>query len=259
MSASAPLVSLESTVRQVGAALGVPTCQALTHTHDTLDTWENLFPTSTDAGLLRAGGGDGARGQACVGGGGTPAGRTRGGPGPCPPPPPATSPRRPFPSSRCPLLPPPDTPLLPWPTLWVFSRGGCLQLQPLPARRPLRERWRGLPVCLPRGLLRLSLRDRWGSPLPAPCTPIHPLHVQLQAVPPPEGPSSRPPQGPGAPRSSWREPLTREPVWAPRGPGRGQGLPWPWPAAAPTPPPATPAPCLPAAHLPRAGGLICAV
>lgn len=50
-----------------------------------------------------------------------------------------------------------DTPLPLWPTLWVFSRGGCLSPQPLPARRPLRERRGRLLVCLPGGLLRLPL------------------------------------------------------------------------------------------------------
>lgn len=137
LSASVPPLSLVPTARQVGAALGVPTCRALTHTHDAPDAQEDLFATSTDAGLLGAGGGDSARGQD--------SGGTREGPGahqgcgspPARPLPPATSPRCPFPSSRCPLLPPPDTPLLPWPTLWVFSRGGRLRLQPLPARRPL--------------------------------------------------------------------------------------------------------------------------
>lgn len=137
LSASAPPLSLAPTARQVGAALGVPTCRALTHTHNAPDAWENLFATSTDAGLLRAGGGDSARGQDSGGKRGGPGARQGRGSPPARPLPPATSPRRPFPSSRCPLLPPPDTPLLPWPTLWVFSRGGRLRLQPLPAWRPL--------------------------------------------------------------------------------------------------------------------------
>ena len=186
LSASAPRASLESTARQVGAALGgSPRARPQPH------PLGPRHPGRTSCQRTETLGRSESRGMGAVpvalpdrtAGGGAPGGRRRGGPGarqgggarrqPLPPtglpaaPPhaPARPPScLPFPSSRCPLLPPPDTPLPPWPTLWVFSRGGRLRLQALPARRPVRERWRGLPVCLPRGLLRLPLRDRWGPP-----------------------------------------------------------------------------------------------
>lgn len=115
---------------------------ALTHIRDALDA---LFTTSIDPGPLseqREMAGPLAQLDR------PPRGRDPGkgaprlrGISPANPPAPASllgiSPRSPFPSSRYPLLPPPDTPWRLWPTLWVFSRGGWLPLQPLPARRPV--------------------------------------------------------------------------------------------------------------------------